>query len=145
MIALCSAYNFFFKIAIQCFHRQGKFGKLFPTSARMLTLFKLIRLSRISHNSSNGVLAIPARVIATSFALACFAGTLCFGLYNGNDAPSIMFSALIVGFFALLVGFMIGAIMLRSVNEQIERHRANNPIPNEKDLKESDTPQAAVG
>ena len=91
------------------------------------------------------MLAIPARVIATSFALLCFAGTLCFGLYNGNTWHSILLNALLVGFFALVIGVMIGAVMLRSVNEEIDRHREENPIPEEDDFADADPPPAAAG
>ncbi len=91
--------------------------------------------------------AIPARVIATSFALTCFAGTLCFGLYNSNGWQSILINAALVGFFALLVGMLIGSVALRSVNEQIERHRADNPVPEEHQdpAGESELGQTAAG
>lgn len=84
-----------------------------------------------SAHSSNGVHAIPARVIATLFMLACFAGTVFFGLFNGNGWPSILGSALGVAAIAWIAGMMIGSILLRSVNDHIDRHRVEHPIPEE--------------
>ncbi len=63
--------------------------------------------------------------------LLCFAGTIIVGLIYGNGWKSIMLSATIVAFVAWVIGSVIGAIALRSVNEQIERHRQQNPIPTE--------------
>ncbi len=77
------------------------------------------------------MLTIPARVIASVFMLLCFAGTIIVGLINGNGWKSIMLSATIVAFVAWVIGSVIGALALRSVNEQIELHRQQNPIPTE--------------
>ena len=88
------------------------------------------------------MLAIPARVIATSFALICFAATIAVGLYNGNEWQSILSSAMLVGVIALAVGTMLGMLILYCVNEQIDRHREKNPIPEERDSLESDSVQA---
>lgn len=63
--------------------------------------------------------------------LACFAGTIIFGIVNGNSPTSIMISAFSVGVVALVIGYIIGLILLRSINEHIERHRVENPIPDE--------------
>ena len=90
------------------------------------------------------MLAIPARVIATSFALTCFAGTIAVGLVNGNDWVSILSSAMLVCFVALIVGMMAGSIMLRCVNEQIDKHREENPIPDEETIGESDPAQVGA-
>lgn len=83
--------------------------------------------------SRNGVLVIPARVIATLFTLVCFAGTIVVGLSNGNSWWSIMLNAFMVGTIALVIGILIGALFLRTINEHIERHREQNPIPSEHD------------
>ncbi len=91
------------------------------------------------------MLAIPARVIATSFALISFAGTVLVGLFNGNDWKSILLSATIVLVVAWIVGTLVGMLMLHSVNEQIERHREANPAPDENELYESDPAQAGAG
>lgn len=44
-----------------------------------------------------------------------------------------MLSALSVGIVAIIIGYAIGAIMLRGVNEQIKKHSEQNPIPQEGD------------
>lgn len=96
-------------------------------------------------SACNGVLAIPARVIATSFALICFAATIVVGLANGNEWRSILFSALLVCLLAWIVGTVLGMLILRSVNEQIDRHREQNPIPDENDIYESEPTQVGAG
>lgn len=90
------------------------------------------------------MLAIPARVIATSFAIFCFICTIVYGLYNGNSPQSIFWSAVSVALVALVMGSAIGALMLRSINEQIERHRADNPIPEEHDTSDTDSDPAST-
>ena len=95
--------------------------------------------------ASNGVLAIPARVIATSFALICFAATIVVGLANGNEWLSILSSSMLVSLIAWGVGSLLGMIILQSVNEQIDRHREANPAPDENDIYETDPVQAGVG
>lgn len=93
------------------------------------------------------MLAIPARVIATCFMLTCFAGTLCYGIYNGNDTFSVFLDAVIVLIPAYIVGRVVGGIMLRSVNEQIKGYRERNPepvMPNES-TSDQDPGQVAAG
>lgn len=90
------------------------------------------------------MLAIPARVIATSFALICFAATIAVGVYNSNGWVSILFSALVVCLLAWIVGSVLGALMLRSINEQIEQHRIGNPIPDESEVYSSDPIQTGT-
>lgn len=98
-----------------------------------------------SRTASNGVLAIPARVIATSFALICFAATIVVGLSNGNDWQSILSSAILVCLIAWGVGTLVGMLILQSVNEQIDRHREANPVPDEKEIYKTDPAKAGVG
>jgi len=76
--------------------------------------------------------------------LTCFTGTIAVGLANGNGWPSILSSALLVCLIALVVGMVVGSIMLRCVNEQIQRHREENPIPDEEMIGESDPAQAGA-
>lgn len=90
------------------------------------------------------MLAIPARVIATSFALLCFASTIAVGLFNGNSWGSIISSALLVCMLAYLVGSIVGALILRSVDEQIQRHRDANPIPDEIEIYTNDPVQTGA-
>ena len=91
------------------------------------------------------MLAIPARVIATSFALACFAATIAVGMYNGNDWVSILSSALFVCLFAWLIGSLLGALILRCINEQIQQHVEENPIPDESEIYAADPVQPGAG
>jgi len=78
---------------------------------------------------SNGVHAIPARVIASCFALACFAGSVIFGAYNGNSALSILGGALVAMFLAFFVGLILGSLAQRCVDDHIKQHKADNPLP----------------
>ena len=91
------------------------------------------------------MLAIPARVIATSFALICFAATIAVGLFNGNGWPSILSGALMVCLIAWLIGSFLGALILQSVNKQIEQHQVQNPVPDENEIYEPDPVQAGAG
>lgn len=91
------------------------------------------------------MLAIPARVIATSFALLCFASTIAVGMFNGNSWVSIISSALLVCLLAWMIGSVLGAMILRTVNEQINQHRLNNPIPDESEIYSNDSMQSGAG
>lgn len=108
----------------------------------MLTTFPFRKLFG---SACNGVLAIPARVIATSFALICFAATIIVGIGNGNGWVSILSSAFLVCLVAWIVGSLIGILMLQSVNEQIDRHREDNPAPDENEIFDPDPAQAGAG
>lgn len=98
---------------------------------------------------SNGVLAIPARVIATCFALACFAGSLVVGLYHGNPALSIVISSFFTMIAAYIVGLVVGAIAQRAVDDHVRRHKAQHPLPGDQAEAAIDphelNPQAAPG
>ena len=91
------------------------------------------------------MLAIPARVIATSFALLCFTATIVVGLYNGNEWDSILVSAIFVCLLAWLFGTILGALILRCINEQIQQHVEDNPIPDESERYPADPVQPGVG
>lgn len=75
------------------------------------------------------MLAIPARVIATCFALACFAGSAVVGLYHGNPALSIVISSFFAMIAAYIVGLIVGAVAQRAVDEHVRRHKTTNPLP----------------
>jgi hypothetical protein len=89
--------------------------------------------------------SIPARVIATSFALICFAATIVVGLTNGNESTSVIVSAMLVSLIAWIVGRLLGALILRSIDEQIERHRQEHPIPDENEIFDNEPTQAGAG
>ncbi|MGB0767496.1 MAG: hypothetical protein ACPGYV_07275 [Phycisphaeraceae bacterium] len=69
--------------------------------------------------------------------MSCFAATIAVGLYNGNDWQSILSSAVLVAFVALVVGMVAGSVMLRCVNDQIDKHRSEHPIPDETTIGET--------
>lgn len=77
------------------------------------------------------MLAIPARVIATCFALACFAGSVVVGIYHQNPALSILLSGLLVLVAAYVVGLIVGAIAQHAVDDHIRKHKKQHPIPGE--------------
>ena len=66
-------------------------------------------------------------------------------MFNGNDWISILSSALLVCMLAWLLGSLLGALILRCVNEQIQQHIADNPIPDESDLYTTDPVQSGAG
>ncbi|MEM9347893.1 MAG: hypothetical protein AAGB26_14895 [Planctomycetota bacterium] len=138
---LVKACYFFFNIDVHCFHLLGKVGKLWSVSKDA----DLFAFQDSVCSASNGVLAIPARVIATSFALLCFAATIVVGLANENDWLSILSSAFLVCLVSWIVGSVLGMLILHSVNEQIDRHREDNPIPDEENIFESDPTQVGTG
>ena len=90
------------------------------------------------------MLAIPARVITTCFVIVCFAGTIVVGLYHGNAWTSILLSALIVAMLAWPVGYVVGWLFLRTVNEHIAKYREEKPIPQE-DAPNTEPVEAAAG
>lgn len=84
-------------------------------------------------------------MISTSFALACFAATLCYGIYNGNTWPSILTGALLAMLIAWIVGALLGSIALRSVNEHIKSYQNQHPIPDENATDNQQPADAAQG
>lgn len=75
--------------------------------------------------------AIPARVIATCFSLSCFLATAIVGSVARNPAWSVLLWGVVVMVVAYPIGWIIGLVMQRCVNDQIERHKEANPIPEE--------------
>lgn len=88
---------------------------------------------------------MPARVIATCFALACFAASAVVGLYNGNPALSIVLSSALVMVAAYIVGTILGAIAQHAVDEHIKQHKYRSPIPGEGLPQDSDNKDNLAG
>ena len=86
------------------------------------------------------MLAIPARVIATCFALACFAGSVVVGIYNQNPAVSVLLSSLVVLVAAYVVGLIVGAVAQHAVGEHIRKHKQQHPIPGQEQDGEAAAP-----
>ena len=88
---------------------------------------------------------MPARVIATCFALACFAATAVVGLYHGNPALSIVISSVMVMVAAYFVGTILGMIAQHAVDEHIKQHKYRSPIPGEGLPNDSDHNDSLTG
>jgi len=73
--------------------------------------------------------AIPARIIATSFAVASFAAAVLVGGFAGHPTPVVLWRALLVMGICWLVGTMIGYVAQRLVDAEAEAYRQSNPIP----------------
>ncbi|MFN3166308.1 MAG: hypothetical protein ACE37H_04505 [Phycisphaeraceae bacterium] len=70
--------------------------------------------------------------------------TIIVGMVNSNGWLSILGSAAAVAAIAWCVGMAFGVVLLRSVNEHIEQHRRQHPIPDEHDPSgQADDPNSA--
>ncbi len=72
---------------------------------------------------------IPAKVIASSFALVAFAAALFVGLQVGNPVTTVIYRATLVMLMCWPVGYAIGRIGQRVVDHNIETYKAQHPIP----------------
>lgn len=77
------------------------------------------------------MLTIPAKVIATCFALIGFAGAVVVGWAADNEPTTVLWRALIVMVVAWPIGRFIGGVALRVCEESIEAHKKLHPIPGE--------------
>jgi hypothetical protein len=77
------------------------------------------------------VLGIPSKLIATCFALVCFAAAIVVGLAAGNPAMTVLWRALLVMGAAWLVGQVVGAVLCRALEEHVEQYRQQHPLPGE--------------
>lgn len=73
--------------------------------------------------------AIPARVIATCFSILCFIAAAIVGSWSRNPAWSVLLWSVVVLVVAYPLGWVFGMVMQRCVDDQIERHKQLNPIP----------------
>lgn len=51
------------------------------------------------------------------------------GLYHGNDPIGTLLNSLLVMLAAFVVGLILGSVAQRGIDEHINRHKKNNPIP----------------
>lgn len=72
---------------------------------------------------------MTSRVIATIFALVSFAAALIVGQQAGNPAVTVLSRALLIMLACYVIGRLIGAIANTTVNDHIERYRADHPMP----------------
>ena len=75
------------------------------------------------------MLVIPARVIATCFALAGFAAATVFGVIAGNPTSTILWRAVSVMGAGLLIGHVIGHVTQRTIDDYVDRYKTQRPIP----------------
>ncbi len=75
------------------------------------------------------MLTIPAKVIASSFALVAFAAALLVGLRVGNPVTTVIYRATLVMLLCWPVGFAIGRIGQHVVDRNIETYKNEHPIP----------------
>lgn len=85
------------------------------------------------------MLAIPSRVIASCFALVCFAAAAVQGLAVGNTLFTIIGRSTVVMLVAWCVGTLIGAVAQRTVDQHIDDYRQANPIPEEEPVSDDDS------
>lgn len=79
--------------------------------------------------SSNGVPTIPARVIATCLALVGFAAAVVVGLAVGNAPTVVLTRATLVMLGCLVLGTIVGKVAQRTIDQHVERHKRDHPIP----------------
>ncbi len=79
-------------------------------------------------SSSNGVLAIPAKVIASCFALMAFACAVIVGWSVQNTTQTILWRAMLAMFVCWLVGYAVGLVAQQVVDRRIENYKAANPL-----------------
>ena len=74
---------------------------------------------------------MPSKIIATCFALGCFACAMVVGVLAGNSANTIIMRAMFVMFPAWIVGRVVGGIAERVIIEHIDQYKRANPIPDD--------------
>ncbi|MEM9253711.1 MAG: hypothetical protein AAGB29_15330 [Planctomycetota bacterium] len=70
-------------------------------------------------------------MIAACFGLVGFAASCVLNTASGNPAVTTLWRSMLVMLICWLIGRLAGAVMYRVVLDLIERHQAENPIPDE--------------
>jgi hypothetical protein len=70
-------------------------------------------------------------VLASCFALVCFAAAVVVGLAAGNPPVTVLWRSILVMGGAWLVGLAVGALFQRTLEEHIEAHQHQHPMPGE--------------
>jgi hypothetical protein len=73
--------------------------------------------------------AIPARVIATCFALAAFVAAILLGMSAGNVPETILTRAIVVMVVAWPIGRFCGAVAQWAIQSHIDSYKKAHPIP----------------
>ena len=72
---------------------------------------------------------IPAKVIASCFALVGFAIAALIGLAVGNTFTTVLGRATIIMLICWAVGRIVGGVLQRTVVDHIEKYKKDHPIP----------------
>jgi hypothetical protein len=72
---------------------------------------------------------IPARVIATCFALLSFAAAIVVGIGAGNSTSTILFRSICVMIACWFIGRGVGAVAQWAIMDHINRYKQQHPIP----------------
>lgn len=73
--------------------------------------------------------AISANVIATCFALVGFTAAIVVGWAAGNTTDVILWRALTALLICAVAGKVVGLVAQRTIEENIEAYKRENPIP----------------
>ena len=74
---------------------------------------------------------IPARVIATCFALLSFAAAIVVGIGAGNSTSTILFRSIFVMIVCWFIGRAVGAVAQWAIMDHINRYKQQHPIPDD--------------
>ncbi|MCC7407133.1 MAG: hypothetical protein IT442_03625 [Phycisphaeraceae bacterium] len=72
---------------------------------------------------------IPAKIIASCFALTGFIAALVVGLAAGNSATTILWNAILAMAVCYPVGRVLGGVAERAVQENIDNYKKRHPLP----------------
>ncbi len=75
--------------------------------------------------------AISGRVIASSFALACFAAACLFGIAAGNELSTIITRATLAMMICYIIGRVVGAIAQQTIDAHVAAYKNRFPIPSD--------------
>ena len=76
---------------------------------------------------------VPAKVVATCFALVSFSAALGVGMRAGNATHTILWRATALMLVAWCVGRIVGGVALRTIEEPLTQYREKHPIPTDPD------------
>ncbi len=71
----------------------------------------------------------PSKVIATSLGLAGFSVAVLSGMFAGNPAAGVVWNGILAMIACHTVGILVGAAGEWIAEQQIERYKAEHPIP----------------
>ncbi len=87
---------------------------------------------------------IPAKVIASSFALTAFAGAVIVGMAVGNSTSTVLLRAMATMGVCLVVGYIVGMIVQRMNDRGIAAYKEAHPLEQELPAETPSAEQASV-